>query len=36
MKAPEASPDELSFSLVRGAPWFRLQRAIAYLSPSAD
>lgn len=31
MKAPEASPDELSFSLVRGDPWFRLQRAIGLI-----
>jgi hypothetical protein len=27
----ESSPDELSFSLVRGDPWFRLQRAIGLI-----
>lgn len=31
MKAPQSSPDELSFSLVRGDPWFRFQRAIGLM-----
>ena len=30
----ESSPDELSFSLVRGDPWFRLQRAIGLIPSS--
>jgi len=31
MSQPESGPGELSFSLVRGDPWFRVQRAIGLI-----
>ena len=34
MNQPESDADDLSFSLVRGDPWFRLQRAIGLIPPT--
>jgi hypothetical protein len=34
MSQPESGTDDLSFSLVRGDPWFRVQRAIGLIPPT--